>query len=212
MSINLLNPIAEYIFWIFILIGGTGWLLDFKFVKFKNKKILAALCYFILFIGYFIYTSFILVFYGFTGIVLNFSFYWSLGLIAIFGWWLFGYVETFAEVYNISYKKMMTIFLCIFLLFYLFFFIFFYEDRIYKVSKYCKPTENIEIKICKYPNGVYVGESKAFLRHGKGIYNFNSGASYVGGWQNSLRHGNGTTRTAEGVETTNIWKKGKIIE
>ena len=104
---------------------------------------------------------------------------------------------------------MMIIFLGIFTLLFLFFYIFFYEDRIYKVSKYCKPTENPKIKICKFSNGVYMGELKAFLRHGEGVYKFNSGASYSGAWKNSLRHGTGTTLTVEGATTTDVWKKGK---
>ena len=209
MSIDLLHPIANYIFWTFLLIGSFGWLLELKFIKFRNKQILVGLCYFILFIGYLIFTSFAFVFFAFTGVVANFLFYWCLGLLAIFGWWLFGYVDTFSEIYNTSFKKMMIIFLGIFVLLFLFFYIFFYEDRIYKVSKHCKPTENPKIKICKFSNGVYTGELKAFLRHGEGVYNFNSGASYSGGWKNSLRHGVGTMITAEGVTTTDTWNKGK---
>ena len=116
-------------------------------------------------------------------------------MIAIFGYWSLRYVKAISKIYNISFKKTFVIFLGIFALFFLFCFIFFYEDRIYKVSKYCKPTENPKIKICKFSNGVYMGELKAFLRHGEGVYKFNSGASYSGGWQNNLRHGTGITIT-----------------
>ena len=210
MSLILFNPIANYIFWIFVLIGGLGWLLDeLKFIKFKNKETFVGLCFLLLFIGYTIFVSFGFAFFSFTGMVVNFSFYWNLGLLAIFGWWLFDYIDVFSETFNTSFKKMMIIFLGIFTLLFLFFYIFFYEDRIYKVSKYCKPTENPKIKICKFSNGVYMGELKAFLRHGEGVYKFNSGASYSGGWKSSLRHGTGTTITAEGVTTTDVWKKGK---
>ena len=104
---------------------------------------------------------------------------------------------------------MSIIFLGSFVLLFLFFYAYFYEDRIYKVSKYCKPTENPKIKICKFSNGVYTGELKAFLRHGQGTYKFNSGESYSGGWQNNLRHGTAITITKEGIKTTDEWKKGK---
>jgi hypothetical protein len=104
---------------------------------------------------------------------------------------------------------MSIIFLGSFVLLFLFFYAYFYEDRIYKVSKYCKPTGDLKVKICKFSNGVYTGELKAFLRHGQGTYKYNSGASYSGGWQNSLRHGTGVTITKEGVKTTDEWKKGK---
>ena len=104
---------------------------------------------------------------------------------------------------------MSIIFLGSFVLLFLFFYAYFYEDRIYKASKYCKLTGEPKVKICRFSNGVYTGELKAFLRHGEGIYKFNSGASYTGGWQNSLRHGTGVTITAKGIKTTDIWKKGK---
>ena len=92
---------------------------------------------------------------------------------------------------------------------YLILYFFFYGDNIYKIAQQCKPTDNNNKFICQYVNGTYIGETKAFLRHGEGVYKFNSGASYSGAWKNSLRHGTGTTLTAEGVTTTDVWKKGK---
>ena len=209
MSISLLHPIAQYIFWTFLLIGSFGWLLELKFIKFRNKQILVGLCYFILFIGYLIFTSFAFVFFAFAGLVINFNFWWSLCMLGVFSWILLEYINSFSTSFGISYKKMSIIFLGSFVLLFLFFYAYFYEDRIYKVSKYCKPTGDLKVKICKFSNGVYTGELKAFLRHGEGTYKFNSGASYSGGWQNSLRHGTGVTITAKGVKTTNMWKKGK---
>ena len=215
MNLGLLHPIAEYIFWSLIVIAGPAWVLDMTILlklrsrKFRNEEIIVGLGYFILFIGYLLFSSFVLVFFAFAGLVVNSDLWWSLFILGVFGWWLFGYIDTFSEIFNTSFKRVFTIFLGIFALFFLFFYIFFYEDRIYKVSKYCKPTENPKIKICKFSNGVYMGELKAFLRHGEGVYKFNSGESYSGGWQNSLRHGTGTTITAEGVTTTDVWKKGK---
>ena len=215
MDLGLLHPIAQYIFWSFIIICMPIWVLDMTTLlklrsrKFRNEEIIVGLGYFIQFIYYLLFSSFVLVFFAFAGLVVNSDLWWSLFLFAIFGWWLFEYVDNFSEVFNTSFKRIFTIFLGIFVLLFLFFYIFFYEDRIYKVSKYCKPTENPKIKICKFSNGVYMGELKAFLRHGEGVYKFNSGASYSGGWKNSLRHGTGTTITAEGVTTTEVWKKGK---
>ena len=215
MDLGLLHPIAQYIFWSFIIICTPFWVLDMTTLlklrsrKFRNEEIIVGLAYFILFIGYLIFSSFAFVFFAFAGLVVNYDFWWSLFLLAIFGWWLFEFVDNFSEAFNTSFKRVFTIFLGIFVLFFLFFYIFFYEDRIYKVSKYCKPTENPKIKICKFSNGVYIGELKAFLRHGEGVYKFNSGASYSGEWQNSLRHGTGITITKKGVKTTDEWEKGK---
>jgi hypothetical protein len=191
------------------------WVLDMTTVlklrsrKFRNEEIILNLGYFILFIGYLIFSSFVFVFFAFAGLVINFNFWWSLCMLGVFSWILLEYINSFSTSFGISYKKMSIIFLGSFVLLFLFFYAYFYEDRIYKVSKYCKPTGDLKVKICKFSNGVYTGELKAFLRHGQGTYKYNSGASYSGGWQNSLRHGTGVTITKEGVKTTDEWKKGK---
>ena len=215
MNLGTLHPIAQYIFWSFIIICMPIWVLDMTTIlklrsrKFRNEEIILNLGYFILFIGYLIFSSFVFVFFAFAGLVINFNFWWSLCMLGVFSWILLEYINSFSTSFGISYKKMSIIFLGSFVLLFLFFYAYFYEDRIYKVSKYCKPTGDLKVKICKFSNGVYTGELKAFLRHGQGTYKYNSGASYSGGWQNSLRHGTGVTITKEGVKTTDEWKKGK---
>ena len=215
MNSGLLHPIAQYIFWSFIGIVGPAWILDMTTLlklrsrKFRNEEIIVNLSYFILFIGYLIFSSLAFVFFAFAGLVINFNFWWSLCMLGVFSWILLEYINSFSTSFGISYKKMSIIFLGSFVLLFLFFYAYFYEDRIYKVSKYCKPTGDLKVKICKFSNGVYMGELKAFFRHGEGTYKFNSGASYSGGWQNSLRHGTGITITAKGITTTDIWNKGK---
>ena len=215
MNLGLLHPIAEYIFWSVIVISGPAWILDMTTLlklrsrKFRNEEIIVGIGYFIFFIGYLIFSSFIFVFFAFAGLVVYSDFWWSLVMIGVFSWMLFHNINVFSISFGITYKKMSIIFLGSFVSLFLIFYAYFYEDRIYKVSKYCKPTENPKIKICKFSNGVYMGELKAFLRHGEGVYKFNSGASYSGGWKNSLRHGTGITITAEGTTTTDTWNKGK---
>ena len=215
MDINTLHPIAQYIFWSFLIICVPIWIFDMTAVlklrsrKFRNEETIVGLAYLILFIGYLIYSSFAFAFFAFAGLVVNVDFWWSLFMLGIFGWMLLDYIKVFSMSFGITYKKMSIIFLGSFVSLFLIFYAYFYEDRIYKTSKYCKPTENPKIKICKFSNGVYTGELKAFLRHGEGVYKFNSGASYSGGWKNSLRHGTGVTTTAEGVKTTDKWEKGK---
>ena len=215
MDINTLHPIAQYIFWSFLIICVPIWIFDMTAVlklrsrKFRNEEIILNLGYFILFIGYLIYSNFAFAFFAFAGLVVNVDFWWSLFMLGIFGWWLLDYIKVFSISFGISHKKMSIIFIGSFVSLFMIFYAYFYEDRIYKVSKYCKPTENPKIKICKFSNGVYTGELKAFLRHGQGIYKFNSGESYSGGWQNSIRHGTGVTITKEGVKTTAQCEKGK---
>ena len=177
--------------------------------KFRNEEIIVGIGYFIFFIGCLIFSSFIFVFFTFAGLVLYSDFWWSLFIIGVFGWCLLYYIKAFSISFGISHIKVSIIFIGSFVSLFMIFYAYFYEDRIYKVSKYCKPTENPKIKICKFSNGVYTGELKAFLRHGQGTYKFNSGGSYSGGWQNSIRHGTGVAITKEGVKTTDEWEKGK---
>ena len=215
MDINTLHPIAQYIFWSFLVICVPIWIFDMTAVlklrsrKFRNEEIIVNLGYFILFIGYLIFSSFIFVFFAFAGLVVYSDFWWSLVMIGVFSWMLFHNINVFSISFGISHKKISIIFIGSFVSLFMIFYAYFYEDRIYKVSKYCKPTENPKIKICKFSNGVYTGELKAFLRHGQGTYKFNSGESYSGGWQNNLRHGTAITITKEGIKTTDEWKKGK---
>ena len=55
-------------------------------------------------------------------------------------------------------------------------------DNIYKISPHCENTNDPKIKVCKYSNGTYEGEMKAFKRHGQGEYIWNSGKTYKGKW------------------------------
>ena len=62
------------------------------------------------------------------------------------------------------------------------FYYLYYGDKIYKLSPHCQNTNDPIIKFCKYSNGTYTGEMKAFRRHGLGKYVWNSGKVYDGLW------------------------------
>ena len=117
MNLGLLHPIAQYIFWSFIGISGPAWILDMTTLlklrsrKFRNEETIVGLGYFILFIGYLIYSSFIFVFFAFAGLVINFNFWWSLCMLGVFSWMLLEYINSFSSSFGISYKKMSIIFL-----------------------------------------------------------------------------------------------------
>lgn len=56
-----------------------------------------------------------------------------------------------------------------------------------------------KIRTETYDNGTYTGEfSDNGKRHGKGIYRFNSGASFEGNFVNGVRNGHGVYRYADG--------------
>ena len=50
------------------------------------------------------------------------------------------------------------------------------------MGPHCENTNDPKIKVCKYSNGTYTGEMKAFRRHGQGEYIWNSGKTYKGEW------------------------------
>ena len=134
MNLGLLHPIAEYIFWSLIVIAGPAWVLDMTILlklrsrKFRNEEIIVSLSYFILFIGYLIFSSFAFVFFAFAGLVINSDFWWSLFMLGIFSWILLEYINSFSTSFGISYKKMSIIFLGSFVLLFLFFYAYFYES------------------------------------------------------------------------------------
>jgi len=69
-----------------------------------------------------------------------------------------------------------------FIISFIIFYSLFYGDNIYKLSPHCENTKDPKIKVCKYSNGTYTGEMKAFRRHGQGEYIWNSGKTYNGEW------------------------------
>ena len=116
MDLNALHPIAQYIFWSFFIICMPIWIFDMTAVlklrsrKFRNEEIIVNLGYFILFIGYLIFSSFVFVFFAFAGLVINFNFWWSLCMLGVFSWILLEYINSFSTSFGISYKKMSIIF------------------------------------------------------------------------------------------------------
>ena len=69
-----------------------------------------------------------------------------------------------------------------FIISFIIFYSLFYGNNIYKLSPHCENTNDPKIKVCKYSNGTYTGEMKAFRRHGQGEYIWNSGKTYNGEW------------------------------
>ena len=69
-----------------------------------------------------------------------------------------------------------------FIVSFIIFYALFYGDKIYKLSPHCENTSDPKIKVCKYSNGTYTGEMKAFRRHGQGEYIWDTGKTFKGEW------------------------------
>jgi len=67
------------------------------------------------------------------------------------------------------------------------FYIIYYGDKIYKLSPHCQNTDDPKIKFCKYSNGTYTGEMRAFRRHGEGEYIWDSGKTFNGQWKDGKK-------------------------
>ena len=58
-----------------------------------------------------------------------------------------------------------------------------YKNKVYQwLYEDCENTNDPKIKVCKYSNGTYTGEMKAFRRHGQGEYIWDSGKTFKGKW------------------------------
>ena len=206
MNLGLLIPEATTIFWIwFPILLVVVFILPSKYIKFKNKDyILGAGNIFIVF-SYSIIVSLYIVFYSSAGYIINFDFFVSLFIL--------GY---FIYLINLFKKYLTKKFIYGFILapFIISFSVFFYlynGEKIYKLSRFCEITKITNIIYCKYSNGIYLGEMKAFYRQGKGVYKWNSGKIYEGEWKNSLMDGEGIM-TENGNVTKGTWKKHKFIK
>ena len=206
MNLGLLIPEASTIFWIwFPVLLVVVFILPSKYIKFKNKDyILGAGNIFIVF-SYSIIVSLYIVFYSSAGYIINFDFFVSLFIL--------GY---FIYLINLFKKHLTKKFIYGFILppFIISFSVFFYlynGEKIYKLSRFCEITKITNIIYCKYSNGIYLGEMKAFYRQGKGVYKWNSGKIYEGEWKNSLMDGEGIM-TENGNVTKGTWKKHKFIK
>ena len=185
MNINLIHPYLTYLLYFVILTGFASWVGDF--IKNKSSAILIALSIsnILSLIGFSIINALFLVFVFSAGFFLNFDF-----LVNVI--WIFVYIycageilKIFDEAFEDNKKyKLISKFIIIgpFIVSFLTFYLLYYGDKIYKISPHCVNTDIPKIKVCKYSNGTYTGEMKAFRRHGQGEYIWYSGKTFKGEW------------------------------
>jgi hypothetical protein len=114
----------------------------------------------------------------------------SVGMIALYTYLANSFIKMWSlffndlKIKNYFLLKLPTIAIIIpFIIAFLICYYFFNGDKIYKLSPHCENTQDPKIKVCKYSNGTYTGEMKAFRRHGQGEYIWNSGKTYSGEWK-----------------------------
>ena len=141
-----------------------------------------------------ILSSIIIIFLFSADYLLNLDLFFSLLMIGVYIYLSKIFITMFKEIFiiagikNLLIQKIPTIAIITpFIISFIIFYSLYYGDNIYKLSPHCENTNDPKIKVCKYSNGTYTGEMKAFRRHGQGTYIYDSGENYNGKWNNGKK-------------------------
>ena len=136
-----------------------------------------------------ILSSIIIIFLFSADYLLNLDLFFSLLMIGVYIYLSKIFITMFKEIFiiagikNLLIQKIPTIAMITpFIISFIIFYSLFYGDNIYKLSPHCENTNDPKIKVCKYSNGTYTGEMKAFRRHGQGEYIWDTGKTFKGEW------------------------------
>ena len=185
MNIGLVHPYISYLLIFIIVTSLSTWLVDF--IKKKNELItlISFFGYILSIIGLSIFNSIFIIFINSVGFFVNEDLFLGILWICIYVYCANGILKIFNEEFrdNKKYKLFVKIIIVgPFIVSFVIFYVLFYGDKIYKLSPHCENTNDPKIKVCKYSNGTYTGEMKAFKRHGQGEYIWDSGKTFKGKW------------------------------
>ena len=190
MNIALVHPYISYLLIFIIVTSLSTWLVDF--IKKKNELItlISFFGYILSIISLSIFNSIFIIFIYSVGFFVNEDLFLGILWICIYVYCANGILKIFNEEFrdNKKYKLFVKIIIVgPFIVSFIIFYVLFYGDKIYKLSPHCENTNDPKIKVCKYSNGTYTGEMKAFKRHGLGEYVWNTGKTWDGQWENGKR-------------------------
>jgi hypothetical protein len=185
MNIGLVHPYISYLLIFIIVTSLSTWLVDF--IKKKNELItlISFFGYILSIISLSIFNSIFIIFIYSVGFFVNGDLFLGILWICIYVYCANGILKIFNEEFrdNKKYKLFVKIIIVgPFIVSFIIFYVLFYGDKIYKLSPHCENTNDPKIKVCKYSNGTYTGEMKAFKRHGQGEYIWDSGKTFKGKW------------------------------
>ena len=185
MNIALVHPYISYLLIFIIVTSLSTWLVDF--IKKKNELItlISFFGYILSIISLSIFNSIFIIFINSVGFFVNEDLFLGILWICIYVYCANGILKIFNEEFrdNKKYKLFVKIIIVgPFIVSFVIFYVLFYGDKIYKLSPHCENTNDPKIKVCKYSNGTYTGEMKAFRRHGQGEYIWNTGNTFKGEW------------------------------
>ena len=185
MNIALVHPYISYLLIFIIVTSLSTWLVDF--IKKKNELItlISFFGYILSIISLSIFNSIFIIFIYSVGFFVNEDLFLGILWICIYVYCANGILKIFNEEFrdNKKYKLFVKIIIVgPLIVSFIIFYALFYGDKIYKLSPHCENTNDPKIKVCKYSNGTYTGEMKAFKRHGQGEYIWDSGKTFKGKW------------------------------
>ena len=186
MNINLVHPWISYLVYFVIASSLISWASEY--IKNKNNKVIIsfAIIYYLSLTGISIINSIFLIFIFSAGFIINYDFAINILWIGLFIYLAINFIKIFDEIYEKNYFLRILPKIAILgplIISFTIFYIIYYGDKIYKLSPHCQNTEDPKIKFCKYSNGTYTGEMKAFRRHGEGEYIWDSGKTFNGQWK-----------------------------
>ena len=187
MNIGLVHPYLSYLLYFVILTGLISWIGDFIKIKNDSITLVVIITNILSLIGFSIINSLFLIFIYSAGYFLNYDFLINLLFIGIYIYCANEILKACNEDFRDNKTFKLTAKLIIigpFIVSFVVFYLLFYGEKIYKLSPSCENTNDPKIKVCKYSKGTYIGEMKAFKRHGQGeyIWNDGTGGTWKGKW------------------------------
>jgi hypothetical protein len=190
MSFNLVHPYISYLIYFVIVSSLFAWIGDFLKKKNNTINVILLATYVLSIIALSIINSIFLIFIYSAGFFLDIDFAINIFWIGVYIYCANEFLKIFNPVFeNFKFYRVIPKLVMIgpFIVSFIIFYLLFYGDKIYNLSPNCENTNDPKIKVCKYSNGTYTGEMKAFKRHGLGEYVWNTGKTWDGQWENGKR-------------------------
>ena len=189
MNLGLVNPYIYHLNTFIIIVFVLGWLASYIKSDSLILNIFLIATNYIAVISVSILNAVFIIFFFSAGYLLNLDLAISICMIGLYIYLAQVFIKMWDDIFSLSriknliIKKLPTVFIIApFIISFGIFYYLYYGDKIYKLSPHCQNTNETIIKFCKYSNGTYTGEMKAFRRHGQGTYIYDTGESYNGKW------------------------------
>ena len=189
MNLDLVHPYIYYLNNFILILVFLGWLGSYIKRDSWVLNLSLIIIYYLSVTGVSILSSIIIIFLFSADYLLNLDLFFSLLMIGVYIYLSKIFIRLFKEIIVIAGIKSLLILkipaiaiVAPFIISFGIFYYLYYGDKIYKLSPHCQNTNEPIIKFCKYSNGTYTGEMKAFRRHGQGTYIYDTGENYSGKW------------------------------